>query len=343
MNRIILILLFLISLFFLFSSDSTKLVGSNFMVEVDNETGRFIPFGRKRSKDPWIPLLFFDNPPTSSFNFFYKGKKIPFGEGGKTSFSEIMIENNSIVYKWNDLYMNFELIYSLTRSSDSVVLDTLQIDLNINNLVNEERVIDFSFVIDTYLGEEAGPHFILPGNIPVNKEMVFYGSSIMSEIVSKGKNDFPVINIIFDHSGNVMPERLYFTNWKRFERNMGMFEVVDGRNFNLEPFSINDSVVVVEYKDQKINYSRKKNYTFYFSLNSDLIFDIKDEQLDEKNQSDDFESKKTDNNIGKYSNLSLMDLLKLLDSMNEKIESGNINQSDLDEVDEIMEEIESRN
>jgi len=363
-KRLILIFLLVILLSFQLYPSTHKLIGNYIKIEVNDKDGRFLLFSRNSKESEWIPLVFEDYPSTTYFKFFANKKDVNFGTQGYGKSSEIKIDKNKIIYNWKNDVINIKLIYQFIPSSTSSYADTLIIDLLIDNIDHNRLSLDYFFCIDTYLAEVSREHFN------------FQNTSIKSEReLSKLPDDFVIstfnknlnlgLNFIFSKSDDqILPDRIYFSNWKRVEENLGIFKVIMRRPFDLEPYSYNDSAIFIEYLNQKFNLKEQKKYRFILSMVNKVLIadsskeDIKVETIDNKDIKSDFveNNKLKDNETDgkKFSdlklrknlsllNLNLKDLLELLEIINKKMESGEkLTDNDVDMVEQILAEIKKR-
>jgi anti-sigma28 factor (negative regulator of flagellin synthesis) len=104
--------------------------------------------------------------------------------------------------------------------------------------------------------------------------------------------------------------------------------------------------MVIEYLNKKVLYDRDSSYKFILSMNN--VFAYADttgqEELVEDTGERDQKSApdKTEDNNQDLDKLSLTELLKLLDAINERIESGELTEEDLKMADTVLEEIKKR-
>lgn len=321
-------------------SKETKLVGNYIKLAVSNENGSFILYGRNNVNDSWTPLIFEDESPTSYFRFFKNDFRISFGEGGVGRYSEIDIQGSKIIYFWQDSTIKINIKYSLVSSDSTKSADTLLIDLNIENKLNNDYDIDFFVCVDTYFGEKTKNHFIMPGNYILQNESEIPSEASISNVLTYDDKKKIGLNLIFGKEDQVVPDRIFFANWKRVNESISSFKVKEGRNFNLEPYSINDSAVFIEYKDEKIYPNRNHTYRFILSMKSDINLDIdKKETKKDIIKRNRIEAEEKINII----NLNLSELLALLDKINKKLESGEkISEEDIKASNMILEEIKKR-
>ncbi len=354
-NKITLFLLFfaIANLF----SQQTRLRGNFIMLTVDNNNSNFILYGRNNKNDKWTPLLFEDFPPTSFFRFSKDGKMIPFGEGGSDRYSEIKSDKNSIYYFWKNKEIQMDIKFTLFSSDSSNPIDSLLIELTIKSLEEQPAIIDFFLALDTYLGEKENTHFITDSKKIYNSENEINKKDLPKYIQSYSKDKGIGLNIVFDKI-SPLPDRIFFANWKLIKDHIGKYKVNKGNSFDLKPFSLNDSAIFLEYEKQKIT-TKDKKYIFVLSMKNN----VKLEDLYETTTTTTTTIQTTTTTINTLTttttiervtnidnnkeldliNMNLSDLLKLLDDINKKIESGQtLTQQDIDFSNAVLEEIKKR-
>ncbi len=325
-----------------------RLIGNFIKLEVYDENGKFIIYGRNNIKDKFVPLLFEDSPPTSYFRFFKEQKRLPFGEGGRGRYSEIAIIGNNIEYFWQDDKIKIDIVYKLVASSPERSLDTLIMDLNIMNNGLYQTRFDFFSCIDTYLGEKSKDHFVLSTGEVVDMEKEFKDSGSIDYVQSASKEKKLGINIFLNDKTQIKPSRVYFVNWKKVEKSIDLYKVFAGRTFNYEAYSINDSGMFIEYTDQKIIPNTDNKYRFIISMRNNIqLSDEKnkseDVKIEEDSSMDKNKDKQKDDNKLNLLNMSLKELLELLDKINKKLESGQkLTDDEVDLTTKILEEIKKR-
>jgi len=364
-NKLILIILFILLSKININPDNLSLIGNYIKLVVSDDNGGFNLYGKNNIGDKWLPLLFEDFPPTSYFRFFMDQKKLPFGFGGRGRYSEIEIRDKSVYYFWQDKKIKIELVYQLVSSVDSSNADTLIIDLNIINLTYDVYNIEYFLCLDTLLGESSDKHFILSDKNVLNFEREFIDTSNISSIQSYDDKSKLGVNIILNQKNQITPTRIFFANWKRVESQVGLYKVRDQRIFDLKPYSINDSAVFIEYTNQEIIPEKNNHYRFIISMKSNFIENIDTEELitevdnNSDMDSDNLISSNTDNNNDalnnnadktndinldelNFINMSLKDLLDLLDKINNKLKSNDLTDKDVNTLNSILAEIKKR-
>jgi len=345
-NKLFYIFIFLFSLNFI-HSEPLKLIGNFIMLSVSIEDGRFLLYQRTTKDEKWTPLIFEDFPSTTYFKFFDKNSKsINFGEGGNKNYSEAKITDNTIVYFWQNEVVNIKLIYKLVPSKEKSSADTLIIDLSILNLTEKETEIGYVFCIDTYLGEKSKKHFILPGNILVNTEREITKYAIPSIIQSYDEKIKLGLNIFFNKENQILPDRIFFANWKKVLDTIGNYKVEEGKDFDLKPYSINDSALFLDYKGNQIAPKIELKNRFMLSLTSniELVTEVSTTTtIDMTTTTTTIDNKSSQTSNTELVNLSLSDLLKLLDKINKKLQNDEkLTDEDIKLSDQILEEIKKR-
>lgn len=330
------------------NKDNTKrLIGNYVKLSVNNDSGRMTIYGRNSTKDKWMPLIFEDSNGTSYFRFFMNGVRIPFGEGGSNRYSEIKIEGDKILYFWKNNKVLIELSFFLTKTVSIKYADTLILELTVKNIDYKKIKLDYYFCIDTYLGEKEKNHFILSDGTIIKSEYSIAGKSSLQFITSYSAKSKLGISVFLPQKTNI-PDNILFTNWKKMDTDGLEYPIMNGRSFDLKPYSINDSAISFVYTNKSIDKDAEYKNKFVFKMinkidESDII---KKNQTDKTNHSTTTTINNTNmNNNDKLNliNMSLSDLLALLDSINKKLENGvTLSDQDVEYSKQILDEIKRR-
>lgn len=345
-----------------------KLVGNFIKLIVTNKDGRFALYGRNNVKDEWIPVFFEDFPITSYFRFYKNHELLYYGEGGSDNYSEIEIVDNKIVYLWYNEDIKITITYSIVSWEKSKSANTLIIDLRIDNLTEKIFTFDSILCLDTYLGEKSGEHFVVSDNTVINNEQEILDTSTIDYIQSFNHDYKLGINMLFNREKQIAPDRIFFANWKRVDKNIGLYQVTPGINFDLKPYSLNDSALFIEYKEQEIIPHRDHEYRYILNISNNPAVPTEEPSIiptatptppvgetdTQKNNSSVTPTPiptKEDNNITSKDqkkqleliNLTLTDLLALLDSINDKLKTGQkLSREDVELSRQILDEIKRR-
>ncbi|HQB60359.1 MAG TPA: hypothetical protein PK899_01715 [Spirochaetota bacterium] len=249
-----------------------KITGNLFSLFVDGETSKFILYGRNKIEDKMSPLLAEDFPPSTYFKFYINKILVPFGEGGKGRKSEISKVGNDLHYFWSNDVIKIVIKYTLLSSIDKKPADTLLLRMNAENISNNKYSVGILFCVDTLLGESKRKHFLLDGSTLLNKEAEYIKNIPFTYINSYSETLKMGINILFDERYIDKPDRIYFTNWKKGSTNE-KYKVKPGADFDLKPYSLNDSAVFIEYENITVNSASSIDKNFILSKNSSVDID----------------------------------------------------------------------
>jgi hypothetical protein len=341
-------------------ASQTRLVAKYLQITVSNNNGSFTMYGRKSSEDDWVSLNHEDKQPTSFFKFFRDNSVVPFGSNSDGAFSEINIRNNAVEYYWNNKDGRIDLKYSLVKSEGSRFINTLVIDCTIQNFTEDVVSMDWLFCLDTWFGEKSKTHFYLPGNITVNNETELPFEASLSYIRSYSPEKEMALNLIFSQEDQVLPDRVYFANWKRITESIGLYEIKDGRSFDLKPFSLNDSAIVAEFRKREIYPDREHTYRIVLSMDSDIIINnrtgVEEPTTTTSTTTTTLpftftttttifgDSTTEKRNYGDIDliNINLSDLIQMLNSLQDMIDKGSVTPAEVQRSREILEEIRRR-
>ena len=189
-------------------------------------------------RDPHMDLLVMDSVYGSVIRIIQDGRVLKFEDSVRELIVDQSGEGIVAEYRFPSLTarVSFEFIGS----------DTLGIILNMQN--STDRDVYFQVLFDTTLGEATGYHFGYLGT-PAQREFGF---------TTGDANFSPLNNTIFSGARNgdgihiqVIPgaERrsgiqMAAGNIRRLTESLGLFSINQNRNFNLLPFSVNDSAIL---------------------------------------------------------------------------------------------------
>ena len=338
-NKFLLIIFVL--LFFIFiniNSQETKLIGNFIKLVVDNQSGKFILYGRNSVSDEWLPLLDKEEQFKTYFRFYLNKFKIPFGSKVSKKRSDIDIIDDKIYYFWSNNRIKIEIEYQLLPTESSKYADTLIIDLNLINLKKKMIPVNFLLCFDTYLGEKLKQHFILPVNKVVISECEVGLPCKFSNFQSLDREKNIGITVFFDKTQQVAPDNIFFANWQKVYKSMRIYRVNKGATFDLAPMSINDSAAFIEYLDQRVYPEKNNKYRFIVSMKNKIKLD-KDYKGEEIIKSFDLKKFKDMD----FDKLDLSDLLELIDKINGRLKDPEpLEEKEVEVYDKILGEIKKR-
>jgi hypothetical protein len=103
--------------------------------------------------------------------------------------------------------------------------------------------------LDTYLGEANLSHFSSDRQQEIRNELTVSASDMTRFWLSPSATSPQTVGLLCLTAGAdiTSPDRIVFANWKRLSEASWDYETSSRRNFNLMPYSINDSAVCMYY------------------------------------------------------------------------------------------------
>lgn len=324
MKKIILIsFLFSVS-FFIDSTPYRKtktIVADQLKLSVWKESGKFILYG-KTKQQKWVQLLSEKKTPSNYFYITQNGQSIGYGEpGNKAAHQNSKIEGDRIIYFWDKGEIKIKTEYYFERSHPGHSYDTLCIDLTIYNLSPKDLILTLLVCFDEN-NLAPGEHYFLPTK-PIATEQELDSLHLPEWILLK--TAYPLMNLklslkkdaaksrLPSHS---LPDRIFTANWRKVKDRKTEYKIVRGRPFADSPYVENDSALFFEYQNIKIPVANTQTYHYSLQLDPTEII-VPEENIDQ---------------------LELDSLLELLNSLNQKLSSGEIvNEDYLKKIDKRIE------
>ena len=154
--------------------------------------------------------------------------------------------------------------FSFARSSGTVLADILRMDLSASNKSDRELAVALRFVLDTNLAEKKSAHF------GTNQRAIDSELSIQPKTDADSwwttEGDRLGFMGSISAAGARAPDSLHFANWKRLNDASWKSSVAKGRNFNLLPYSINDSAVSYYFDAAPLPRGRERVETIYLGV-----------------------------------------------------------------------------
>jgi hypothetical protein len=243
-----------------FSISAVDYQVGNYRLSISDQSGRFSLFYEMDGQE--IPLFFSENPRTSSASLRYNDILLRLSDE-KPIIISIQEFTNAVVVQYSVEGLRFEQSFSFIQDSSGEIL-ALAIDLIIINQSAEAVDSELRLIFDTTLGEQQSAHFVTARNPAVNREYGFSPNSGESWILSRSSEASLLFTLA--GSGASAPREVVAANWKRLSEAPWGYEVQESRNFNLLPFSINDSALGLYYGPDAIPPQDKAQYRLYLSF-----------------------------------------------------------------------------
>jgi len=217
---------------------------------VNEKNGRFVLYGSEDQVNPaWTPLFLADDPKTTKWKLEIADKTYVLGDD--PAFTTAVEETaTGARITWTSKIVTATLSLEFVLSANSAAADGLKLDLTLVN--NSTSLIrgGVRWVLDTNLGEKK-EHFRLASGDAVSSETKLEGT-YPDFWVSPSSADSAFGLIVMLGKGSTPPSRVIFANWKRLDDSVWDSGFKQGREFNLLPYSVNDSAVAEYWEPQDI-------------------------------------------------------------------------------------------
>ncbi len=308
-------------------------------------TGRFSIYYLVSFKEKKYISFFVDQDPRTSVLSIVVGNRI-LRMGEAAGFQERAVRTkNGAQFVWTSNLVEITEDFSFVASVNSPLVDGLKITLSIKNISEQDLTVGVRYLFDTYLGEESRIHFKTDQMSEVTRETTIYKSNMAHYWLSPSSNyDFAVESIL-KAKGITTPDEVVFANWKRLNDSDWAYQTLPTRNFNLLPYSINDSAVCQYYNPELLAKGATRKIVLllgkYDKDGYDLSGNKKTAQLNKilKKAS---VSGKDINDTYILAQADLNTINNLLDEIDSIIKSGNISKEKIDFINQILNDIKER-
>jgi hypothetical protein len=205
-------------------------------------------------KKKYTSFLLDQDVRTTTLSIVVNNKVYRLGDTG--SFKE-KIEETSVGARfiWKSKQLEIIEDFVFTTSSNVSETDGITVTLTIANISDAELEVGVRYLFDTYLGESKNYHFKTNTIEKIENETMFEKKNMIQYWISPlPKSDPPVgFQVVTGGSGITQPDKIIFANWKRLNDTPWTYSESSSRNFNLRPYSINDSAVCHYYYPKKLS------------------------------------------------------------------------------------------
>ncbi len=218
---------------------------------IHENTGRFsLYYLEDVRKDLYTPLFLVQDPRTSVLSILVNNKVYRMGEAAEFVQSvEQTVQGARIVWKSPQLEVSEEFVF--IKSKQAPLSDGISIVITLRNISEQDLTLGARYLIDTQLGEKSSTHFVLSDGREVKSELEIT-RPLPLYLISRADNLIG-LQCMLSSEGITQPDRVVFANWKRMNDSSWSFESSQSRNFNLLPYSVNDSAVFFFYNPVSVS------------------------------------------------------------------------------------------
>jgi hypothetical protein len=237
---------------------------------LQENTGRFSLYYLSDMKKERYEALFVDQDPRTSFVALQvDDRSLRLGDTTSLRFRAEKTENGGR-FVFESPSISVTQTFTFIKTANAALADGVRMDITAVNRGERESTIGFRFLLDTNLGEKAREHFITDRR------------SIVGETVMKpetegdrwwySKNDCAGLMGSLLVPGINAPDSVHIANWKRLNDAPWKVVASAGRNFNLLPYSIDDSAICYYFEPKPVARGAERSVSILLAAASDAGF-----------------------------------------------------------------------
>ena len=241
-------------LFITFSINALELQEGRIKLVLHESSGRIsVYYQNELVSDDYTSLLLEQDPRTSGIVLIVNNRTERLGN--TFAFKQSVKETRSgAEFSWESKTLKVTEAFSFVTSAGGSIADGIKIDVTIENISESTLSVGLKYLFDTWLGEKSRlrPHFYTSDDAEIKSETVLQG--ILPDYwVSSEDYDAEIgLLMMLDNQVVTAPDKVTFANWQRLDESGWTLNTKSGRNFNLLPYSINDSAVCHYYDPIRI-------------------------------------------------------------------------------------------
>jgi hypothetical protein len=247
-----------------FPAATLELKEGRIKLNLNEKNGKFSAYYEKKAgSGDYIPLFFARDPRTTGFGFLAGNRIYSMGESSGFSLTTGK-EQGGGYFLWKSSAFTVKQSFRFIRSEGSTLADGFTSTITITNVSDRDQTIGVHYLFDTYLGEESSRHFTTDSGIVLKNETEYESVLPIYWLSPSSEDGFQGLQGMVQGRGISIPDRLVFANWKRLQENIWNFNVQSSRNFNMLPYSVNDSAVCYYFLPKKVEAGGNRELTFAF-------------------------------------------------------------------------------
>jgi hypothetical protein len=204
-------------------------------------------------------LLFDQDPRTTFVTLSADGRQYKLGDTAEFRIS-VTRTDSGVKIEFRSSSFVVRQILDFIRSEGSALADGLRVTFTVENISESDAAIGLRYLIDTWLGEKSGIHFITDKRQRISQETAIKPADADSWLATPGEKASFMIQ--FSGPGIDRPDRILLSNWKRLSDASWGYDANSQRNFTLVPYSINDSAVALFWEPSTLARSAMKSVSF---------------------------------------------------------------------------------
>ena len=224
----------------------------------------------KLASEEYTSLLLKQDPRTSGIILISNNRLLRLGDTFEFRQS---VENTrtGAAFVWESKQLKVTESFSFVTSPGSSIADGVKIEIEIENISEDSLSVGMKYLFDTWLGEtnKGKEHFFTSDGSGISSETVLKGL-LPDYWISAEKADADTgLLMMLDNEVVTSPDSVIIANWKRLDESGWTLNTKEDRNFNLLPYSINDSAVAHYYEPLRLPSGSKRLITLVLGNNVD--------------------------------------------------------------------------
>ena len=211
--------------------------------------GRFSLYYLSSAQDSRYVPLFADEDHRTSVLSIVIGNRI-YRLGEAASFKEEAEKTGEGArFIWTSKNLIVTAAFSFVASKGTPLADGIKMTLDLSNVSDRNLEVGVRLLLDTCLGEDSDAHFLTDSGDVVEGETTYAQANVPSYWISAKSASGAAQGLqVMTRGAQVSPpDSVVFANWKRLNDASWSYETSASRNFNLLPYSINDSAACHYY------------------------------------------------------------------------------------------------
>ncbi len=211
------------------------------------------------AKGRYEALVFDQDPRTTFASLSADGRLYKLGDASEFRISSSRTDTGvKIEFRSSSFVVRQFLDFA--KSEGSTLADGLRVSFEIENVSEREALLGIRYLIDTWLGEKSGIHFMTESKPRISEEMAILSSSENSWVATPGEKASFMVQI--SGAGIDRPDKVILSNWKRLSDSPWSFDINPQRNFTLVPYSINDSALALFWEPVSVARGATRRLSF---------------------------------------------------------------------------------
>jgi hypothetical protein len=224
-----------------------ELMQGKMKLTLAEDTGRF-SLSCRGAAGTYVPLLSPQDPRTTTLSVVLDSKI--FRMGDSAGFARVTEKTPAGArFVWTADFAAITEDFSFVTSVGSTEADGIRIDITLKNTSRQDLTAGIRYVFDTWLGETGPSPFLTDAGTTIKRETTLAGATLPRFWVSPRPGDPEQMGLqcMVTAEGVTKPDKIVFANWKRLSDAAWGYTTSDARDFNLLPYSKNDSAVAQYY------------------------------------------------------------------------------------------------